>query len=364
MLIDRVEIYQTEIPLNQTFKTSFGGISVQCSVIVKIYAEGEVGYGEACPFLMPIYSYECTSTMVPILKDFIIPSVLEKDLTSIDDYLERVSFIRGHNHAKAAFETALWDLQSRTQKTALWKLLGGTREKVAVGVSIGLQQTPAELCQKISEYLEQGYRRIKIKIEPSSAYSTLDIVRAEFPEIELMVDANSAYSESDIDALLAMDRYGLLMIEQPLSEDDIVDHAKLQSKLKTPVCLDESIHSVDDARHAAGLGSCRIINIKYGRVGGLTSSVAIHDYCRDSGITNWAGGMIETGIGQRFKIALASLPNFVHAADIETSDRFLTEDLVIPDIVQHQGYIDSNISYTVDEEKLRKYSNAIDIIKR
>lgn len=363
MLIDRVEIYRTEIPLNQPFRTSFGEIDSQSSIVVKVFSDGATGYGEACPFLDPLYSYECIATMLLILKDYVVPAVLGKDIVGVDDYLDRVAFIRGHNHAKAALETAIWDLRSRTEGKPLWRLLGGTRERVEVGVSIGLQPTPDDLCRKIAAYLEQGYRRIKIKIEPSSAFSTLEHVRSAFPDITLMVDANSAFSVGDIEALRQLDRFGLIMVEQPLAEDDIVDHAALQAKLKTPVCLDESIHSPDDARRAAALGSCRIINIKYGRVGGLARSVAIHDLCRAARIANWAGGMIETGIGQRFKIALASLPNFTYAADIETSDRFLTQDLVVPDIVQRQGFLESATVYDVDEEKLRRFSRTIDILK-
>lgn len=363
MRIDRIDVIHTCIPLNQTFRTSFGAINEQHSIVVKVYGEGLTAFGEACPFYAPVYSYECIETIKAVTRDFIAPAVLGKDLDGIEDYHRAVDFIKGNNHAKAAVETAIWDLVSKMKGVPLWKLVGGTDPAVEVGVSIGIQPSIEVLLNKIEAYLSEGYRRIKIKIEPGRDIDTVSQVRKVFPEISLMVDANSSYRIGDFEMLAKLDKYHLLMMEQPLAEDDIIDHGKLQSSITTPICLDESIHTSDDARKAIELGSCKIINIKYGRVGGLLNSVRIHDICAANGIGNWAGGMIETGIGQRFKIAISTLPNFKYAADIETSDRFLVEDLVTPDIAHIKGMLDANTDYKVDEVKLNKYTEDITICR-
>ncbi|NLJ61305.1 MAG: o-succinylbenzoate synthase [Firmicutes bacterium] len=363
MRIDRVDVIHTAIPLKTSFRTSFGAISAQHSVVTKVYSEGLVAYGEACPFLAPIYSYECVGSVQTVLGNFIIPSVLGKEISGASDFMEKVSFIKGNNHAKAALESAIWGLQAKAEKRPLWQVLGGCNPKVDVGVSIGMQPSTSALLKKIEGYLNEGYRRIKIKVEPGEDLELIKAVRKEFPDITFMVDANSSYKVTDIDFLKKLDDFNLLMIEQPLGEDDIVDHAGLQKEVKTPVCLDESIHTLDDARKAVQLGSCRIINIKYGRVGGLLNSIKIHDLCKKAGVGNWIGGMIETGIGQVIKTALGTLDNFVYAADIETSDRFVVEDVITPDLSQTNGYLDANIEYQVDEEKLNKYTAEISIFK-
>lgn len=363
MRLDRIDIIHTAIPLNQTFRTSFGAIAEQHSIVVKVYSEGAVAYGEACPFYAPVYSYECISTMKSVIAEFISPSVLGREFGGPAEYAEMVGSIKGHNHAKAAVETALWDLESKAQRIPLWKLVGGTNPRVDIGVSIGIQPSIDDLLHKIHSYLDEGYRRIKIKIEPGNDTETVEAVRSRFPDITLMVDANSSYNLDSVELLSGLDQYNLLMIEQPLSDDDIVDHAELQSQIKTPVCLDESIHSAEDARKAARLGSCRIVNVKYGRVGGILNSIRINDVCRTAGIGCWAGGMIETGVGQRFKLAISTLANFVYAADIETSDRFLVEDIVTPDIMHTDGFLDANTDYQVDEVKLNRYSSDIIICR-
>jgi O-succinylbenzoate synthase len=363
MKLDRIDIIHTAIPLNQTFRTSFGAITEQHSIVVKIYGEGTVAYGEACPFFAPVYSYECISTMKAIISEFIAPSVLGQEFNGPTEYMQIVDAIKGHNHAKAAVETALWELESKIQDVPLWKLVGGTDPRVEIGVSIGIQPTVDELLRKIDSYLNEGYKRIKIKIEPGKDIETVKAVRSRFPDITLMVDANSSYNLEDSKRLSELDEYNLLMMEQPLSEDDIVDHADLQSKIKTPICLDESIRSAEDARKAIRLNSCRIVNVKYGRVGGILNSLAVNDVCQSAGIGCWAGGMIETGIGQRFKIAISTLENFIYAADIETSDRFLMEDIVTPNIAHADGFLDAEIDYQVDEEKLNRYTSEIIICK-
>lgn len=370
MKLDRLDILHTRIPLNQTFRTSFGAISEQHSVIVKAYSDGLVAYGEACPFYAPVYSCECIATMTAVIRDFIAPAVLDRELGAPagsecegSGYTTATDFIKGNNHAKAAVETALWDLESQRLGVPLWKLVGGENPRVDVGVSIGIQPSVDGLLDKIDGYLQEGYRRIKIKIEPGKDLDTVKAVRARFPEITLMVDANSSYELSHAELLASLDSYGLLMMEQPLADDDIIDHAKLQSQMKTPICLDESIHTPQDARKAVELGSCKIINIKYGRVGGILNSIRIHDICHSAGIGNWAGGMIETGIGQRFKLAISTLPNFIYAADIETSDRFLVEDVVTPDIKHVNGYLDADTDYRIDEVKLNRYTSEVTICR-
>jgi len=364
MKIERIDVIHTEIPLNQSFKTSFGEIKSQHSIVTKVYSDGLIAYGEACPFFAPVYSYECIDSIKLILDNFIIPVVLKKDICSPQDFLEKISFIKGHNHAKAALETALWDLKSKQEDRPLWKLLKGEKSKVEVGVSIGIQPNIDVLLEKINQHLEEGYNRIKIKIEPGMhELKVLKIIREKLPSITLMVDANSSYTLDNLELFKQFDKYNLLMIEQPLGESDLIDHSDLQKHINTPICLDESICSFDDARKAAKIKSCRIINIKYGRVGGLFPALKIHDMCFEERIGNWIGGMIETGIGQRFKIALSTLKNVKYASDIETSNRFLLEDIVEPNIVQKDGFIDANIIYQINEDKLNYYTKELWIYK-
>jgi len=365
MKIDRIDLVHVEMPLSEHFGTSFGKIWSQHSIVTKIYSEGLIAYGEACPFFAPTYCYECIGSMKMVLGEFIIPKILGKEIDSPEDFLKKVQFIKGNNFAKAALETAFWDLKTQKENLPLWKLLGGRNSQVEVGVSIGLQPTINELLNKIEKHLNEGYRRIKIKImRGNSELETLKNVRKNFPNIKLMVDANSSYTLDDINILTQFDNYNLLMIEQPLGENDIVDHATLQKQLSTPICLDESIHCLDDTRKAIQLGSGMIINIKYGRVGGILPSLGIHNYCKKAGIGTWIGGMLETGIGQRFKISLATLDNVIYPSDIEVSDRFFLEDIVTPNSVLSRSCVDANIEYQVNEKRLNYYTNDIGIFKK
>jgi O-succinylbenzoate synthase len=293
-------------------------------------AEGVTGWGESVAEGTPFYSYETVQTAWHILRDFLIPSVLGKDIASIDDAIALGARVRGHRMAKAGLEAALWDAFAKAEGKSLSTLLGGTRKRIDVGVSIGIQPSPAELVRKVDGYLGEGYRRIKIKIAPGSDLALVEAIRRKHPTVPLQVDANSAYELSDIGIFRAMDPYGLLLIEQPLSCDDIYDHSKLQAELKTPICLDESIHSLADARAALELKSCRVINIKPGRVGGFTESKKIHDLCASMNIPVWHGGMLESGIGRAGNVALASLPNFTLPGDISASKRYYKEDIVDP----------------------------------
>ena len=267
MRIDRIEMRHVKLVLIAPFVTSMGVEYDEEHIIVRVDAEGVTGWGESVAEGTPFYSYETVQTAWHILRDFLIPSVLGKDIASIDDAIALGARVRGHRMAKAGLEAALWDAFAKAEGKSLSTLLGGTRKRIDVGVSIGIQPSPAELVRKVDGYLGEGYRRIKIKIAPGSDLALVEAIRRKHPTVPLQVDANSAYELSDIGIFRAMDPYGLLLIEQPLSCDDIYDHSKLQAELKTPICLDESIHSLADARAALELKSCRVINIKPGRVG-------------------------------------------------------------------------------------------------
>ena len=330
MRIERIELRHVKLVLVAPFVTSMGVETDEEHIIVRVDADGVTGWGESVVEGTPFYSYETTETAWHILRDFLIPAVLGKEISSVADAIALGARVRGHMMAKAGLESALWDAFAKAQGVSLSRLLGGTRERIDVGVSIGIQPSPADLVKKVTGYLEEGYRRIKIKIAPGSDLEYVRAVRREYPDILFQVDANSAYELSDVEIFRAMDGYGLLLIEQPLAHDDIYDHSKLQRELKTPICLDESIHSVADARAALELKSCRVINIKPGRVGGFTESRLIHDLCASQHIPVWHGGMLESGIGRAGNVALASLPNFTLPGDISASKRYYREDIVEP----------------------------------
>jgi o-succinylbenzoate synthase len=333
MRIERIEIRHTKMELVSAFETSMGVETHEEHIMVRVDGEGVTGWGECVVAAAPFYSYETVQTAWHVLRDFLIPAVLGHDLRGVEEAMAPARRVRGHRMAKAGLESALWDILAKARGVSLSKMLGGTRERVSVGVSVGLQATPEELVKKIARYLEEGYRRIKIKIAPGRDIDFVRAVRRAFPAILLQVDANSAFSLDDIGVFRAMDDAGLLLIEQPLSHEDIYDHSKLQRELKTPICLDESIHSPADARAALELKSCRVINIKPGRVGGFSESMAIHDYCALNQVPVWHGGMLESGIGRAGNVALASLPNFTLPGDISASRRYYKEDIVDPEFV-------------------------------
>ncbi len=330
MKIERIELRHIKMQLVAPFETSFGVSTTEEHIIVRVDADGVTGWGECVAGSDPFYSYETNQTAWHILRDFLIPGVLGKDIASVGDFISRSERVRGHNMAKAGLESALWDLLAKGRGVSLAKMLGGTRERIAVGVSIGLQSSPGELVKRVDAYLKEGYGRIKIKIAPGRDLELVMAVRKEFPNILLQVDANSAYELSDARLFRAMDEHNLLLIEQPLGYDDIFDHAKLQRELKTPICLDESIHTLADANAALELNACRVINIKPGRVGGFTESKRIHDLCASKNIPVWHGGMLESGIGRAGNVALASLVNFKLPGDISASRRYYVEDIVDP----------------------------------
>jgi O-succinylbenzoate synthase len=330
MLIKRIELRHTKMELVSPFETSLGVELFEEHIIVRVDADGASGWGECVVEPTPSYSYETLQTAWHILRDFLIPGVLGKEVSGMEEALAMNAWVRGHRMARAGLEAALSDAMAKTKGKSLSAFLGGTRKRINVGVSVGLQSSPEKLVEVIHEYLHDGYKRIKIKIAPGRDLALVKAVRREFPDIQLQVDANSAYTLEDIDMLRALDDYNLQLIEQPLGYDDIYDHSVLQRMIKTPICLDESIYNVSDTLAALELGSCRIINIKPGRVGGYTESKRIHDVCASKNVPVWHGGMDESGIGRAGNVALASLPNFRLPGDISASKRYYKEDIVDP----------------------------------
>lgn len=341
MQIEHISLYHIKMELVSPFRTSMGVEYDEEHIIYKVESEGITGWGESVAEATPFYSYETVTTAWHILKDFLIPDIIGKNLQNISDAIAIWEKVRGHRMAKAGLEAALWDLFAKSKNLSLSKYLGGTREKIDVGVSIGIQSDENELINKVENYLGEGYKRIKIKIAPGEDIQYIKSLRREFPDILLQVDANSAYKLSDSNLFKEMDNYGLLLIEQPLAYDDIYEHSKLQKEIKTPICLDESIHSLADTKAAIELNSCKIINIKPGRVGGFIESKLIHDYCMSKNIPVWHGGMLESGIGRAGNVALASLQNFTLPGDISASKRYYKNDIIEPEfIINSDGTMD------------------------
>ncbi len=363
MKIDSIILYHLSMPLVSPFETSFGRETDRECILVEIQSEGITGYGECVPSRDPGYSYETTGTAWHVLKDFIAPLLLGSDMKNAPDFQARVSRIRGHHLAKAGVEMALWDLFGKRAGRSLRELLGGLRKKVEVGVSIGIQKSTQELVQSASDYLTQGYARVKIKIKPGRDVVDAAAVRKEFPNLQLQVDANSAYALEDVKILKPLDDLNLLLIEQPLFEDDIWDHHKLQAQFQTPICLDESIVSPRHARYALEMNACRVINIKAGRLGGLSQAVLVHDLCSENSMPVWCGGMLETGIGRASNLALASLPNFLLPGDISASNRYYERDITNERfILNSDSTIDvpqgAGLGVTIDLNGLRKFTLA------
>ncbi len=331
MHIDQVEIRYATLPLVHPFETSFGREEVRETIIVAVRSEGLTGWGEAATSKGPWYEYETVETCWHVLHEFLAPCLIGREVERPEEAARLMAPARGHHLAKMGLESAIWDLLAQAQGIPVSSLLGGVRDRVAVGVSVGIQPSVERLLDVIAGYLAQGYGRIKIKIRPGWDADVVRRVRERFPDVLLMADANSAYTLEDTEMLVALDAFRLLMIEQPLAYDDLVDHAELQRRLKTPICLDESVPSLAAVRAALALGSGRIINIKPGRVGGLAAAREIHDLCRSSGVPVWCGGMLETGIGRAHNVALASLPGFTLPGDISASARYFHEDIVEPE---------------------------------
>lgn len=290
------------------------------------------GHGECVADTDPFYLPETLGTVRHVLRDFLAPMAFAADLRDPRDLLPALARVRGHEMAKAGLEMAVWELFARREGVPLYRLLGGRGGEIASGVSVGLQKDVSALVEAVEREVAAGYRRIKIKIKPAKDRVLVEAVRARFPSVPLMADANSAYTLADVPLFQALDAHDLMMVEQPLGWDDMVDHVALQRQIRTPVCLDESIRSPADARKALDLGACRIINIKAGRVGGLAASVAIHDLCRARGVPVWCGGMLESGIGRLANVHLQTLPGFTLPGDTSASARYFAEDLIDPPV--------------------------------
>ena len=354
MKIDRITLREIRLPLVDFFETSFGRTRERRVLLVEVGdGDGAVGWGECVAGEGPFYSDETVDTAWLILTDLILPPILEWFFDCPSEFQELFGRIRGHRMAKCCVEAALWDLQAQELDVPLWKLWGGTREKVPCGVSVGIQESPDALLGKIEKELQAGYQRIKIKIKPGWDVEIVRLVRDHFPDISLMVDANGAYRLEDLQQLKKLDTFGLLMIEQPLGYDDLLDHSKLQAQMDTAICLDESIRHARDAAHAVELQACRIVNIKMGRVGGPSEAKRVHDFCQQQGIPVWCGGMLETGIGRAHNIALSTLDNFSLPGDVSAGKRYYERDTVVPPVeVTSDGYIippqESGLGYQPD----------------
>lgn len=332
MKVERIELSLLEMPYVHYFETSFGREESRTFIIIKALAEGEFGYGEVVADSVPFYSYETTSTAWTVLKEFLIPTVFKFRITDPRVFHEKVQKFRGHPMAKAGLELALWDLFAKRKNLPLWKIYGGEKQEIPAGVSVGIQDSMAELFDRIQSFLDEGYLRVKIKIKPGWDVRVCEEVRKKFPYIPLQVDANGAYTIKDKETLKRLDDFGLLMVEQPFPPYDLWDHSRLQGEMSTPLCLDESAVSCETVRKALEMGSCRIINIKVGRVGGIVEAVKIHDFCQSKDIPVWCGGMLESGIGRAHNCHMATLSNFSLPHDLSASRRYYTQDLIDPPI--------------------------------
>jgi O-succinylbenzoate synthase len=331
LIIHSIELREIRLPLIHFFETSFGRTTERRILLARVTdSEGNEGWGECTAGEGPFYSYEWIDAAWSTLHEFLAPMVIGHDYENASQVFALMDHVRGHRMAKAAIETACWDLEAKLAGVPLWKHLGGTREEIACGVSIGIQDTVDILLEKIRKEVNDGYQRIKIKIKPGWDVAVVERVRREFPDIQLMGDANSAYTLKDVPLFKELDRFNLMMLEQPLAHDDIFDHAELQKQIETPVCLDESVKSAEDARNAIGLGSCKIINVKLGRVGGHSVAKQVEQVARENNIPIWCGGMLESGIGRAHNIAMSTLAGFVLPGDVSASSRYWEEDIIEP----------------------------------
>ncbi|HXX37317.1 MAG TPA: o-succinylbenzoate synthase [bacterium] len=341
MKIERVELRQLRMPYVFPFETSMDRDEDKDCLLVRVWADGVSGWGESPVTAKPYYKEETVDTAWPILANFAIPRVLGREFSDPREVAGWLRPVRRNYLAKAGLEAAAWDAHARSRGISLARALGGMRPKIAVGMSVGIEPTVDAVLRRIDTWLAQGYQRIKMKIKPGSDVEVVDAIRRRFGPIGLQVDANASYTLQDTPRLRSLDGYDLIMIEQPLDHDDIIDHATLQRELRTPLCLDESICSAEDARKALDIGACGIINIKAARMGGLTEALRCHDVCRSRGIPVWCGGFLETGVGRAANVALSSLENFTLPADLGASRRYFHEDIIDP-------WVEVNADGTVD----------------
>ena len=369
MIISAIELREIRLPLIHFFETSFGRTTERRIVLVRVLdQDGAEGWGECTVGEGPFYSDEWTDTSWSTLKEFLAPMVVGQKIAGAFEIWGLMKRVRGHRMAKAAIETAGWDLEAKRAGVPLWKHLGGVQTEIPCGVSIGIQDSPESLIAKIDKEVSAGYQRIKIKIKPGWDLNIVEQVRQRFPNIRLMGDANSACTLNDLPLFNALDAFDLMMLEQPLAHDDIFDHAELQRQIRTPVCLDESVHSAEEARHAIKLGSCRIINVKLGRVGGHSEAKRVEQVCRENSIPVWCGGMLESGIGRAHNIAMSTLAGFALPGDVSASSRYWEEDIIEPAVtVSANGIIvapeKSGLGYEVNLKRVERLTVRKEMIK-
>src|SRR5580698_7701316 len=368
MKIEAITLREIHMPLVHFFETSFGRTYSRRILLLTAHCDGVNGWSECVTGEDPFYSSEWTESTWPTITQYLVPAVLGHNLESARDSPALFSKVRGHRMAKAALENALWDAEAKQVGQPLWKLLGGVRTEISCGVSIGIQDSVEQLLDKIDIKLAAGYRRIKVKVKPGWDRNVLEKIRSRWADITLSCDANSAYTLDQVEHLRAFDQFNLLMIEQPLWDDDIYNHSRLQPKLRTSICLDESIHNARDAAQAVEIGACRIVNIKVGRVGGFSEARKVHDVCAAHKIPVWCGGMLESGVGRAHNIALSTLENFRLPGDVSASKRYWEEDIIEPEVeVSAQGMIaipdQPGTGYRVCEDRIEKLTVRKETIK-
>ena len=362
MKLTEVTLYTMKMRMKTPFITSFGTVQDKTVIVIKATDEtGVIGWGEGVAFDAPSYTEETAKTTLHMLQDFLIPIVLHREIAHPDEVNRLFQSIRRNMMAKSAIEGGIWDIYAQLTNQTLAAAIGGTRDKIEIGISIGLQPTNEQLFQVIEKRLNEGYKRIKIKIKPGKDVGLVRAIRERFGNIPLMADANSAYTIEDLPLLKELDKYGLMMIEQPLAYDDLVEHAILQKKLTTPICLDESITSLADVKRAVMLGSCKVVNLKIARVGGITEAKNIHDYCVEQGIAVWCGGMLEAGIGRAHAVAISSLSGFTMPGDTAGSSHYWYEDIIEPEIIVENGFIEvsnkTGLGYTVRQSFIEQMAD-------
>ncbi|WP_393970845.1 o-succinylbenzoate synthase [Oxyplasma meridianum] len=353
-----------KMPLVTPFETSFGRQLDRCALIFKLEADGITAYSESVTDTDPFYSYENNSTALEIIDRYLVPHLMKLPVPG--EFMEQVAYVKGHNMAKAALEMLLWDYHARIKGMPLDRYLGKSKGKAEVGISLGMEPIETTI-SRISNALDTGYQRIKVKIKKGKELGILGAIRDRFPDINLTADANCDYSIKDIDLLKKIDRFNLQYLEQPLGHDDLIYHAKLAKSMSTPICLDESITDLEKAQKAFEIGSGEIINIKPGRVGGLTNSLSISEVVRENGGHCWVGGMLETGIGRAFNVAMASQVNVDYAGDTSPNSKYFKKDVVLNPFTMKDGYIEANsgvgIGVEVDTNALSGYKTAEGVIK-
>ena len=359
-----IEVRLIRLALVRPFETSFGRLEARLIPLVRLIGDGVEGWGEIVADDLPLFSADTIAGSLHLIAEGVAPALLSRPLTSVHDVAAALRRFKGHQMAKAGVELAFMDLAARTRGVSIREAIGGTRDRVPVGVSLGIERDVPTLVDLVLAHVAQGYQRIKLKIKPGWDLDVVSAVRAAYPTGLLSVDANTAYTLADADHLAGLDAHDLLMIEQPLAHDDMVDHAALQERLRTAICLDESIVHARAAAHALHLGSCRLINIKIGRVGGYTEALGIHDTCLAHGAPVWCGGMLECGIGRAHNLALASLPNFTLPGDISASRRYWTRDVTTPFEVAADGTVEVPSGPGIGVEIDHDFLDAITVERR